>query len=201
MYGLPQSTEVRRPLPKAQLYKKFELKQSQCDAFDADVSKMEIVAFIAPQTIPAISEGEEVKGIFVVEVELKKTDYDKKNISLIAKLIPQRIIFALRHVDKVQLALYHTKLFTGAWQTPEETVVSLSGLNLDAVWQNIVTSIGDFTVEVNNTLTEQIKSDEERQKIERQISALERQMNATKQPRRKRELFIEIQKLKGGLNG
>lgn len=35
----------------------------------------------------------------------------------------------------------------------------------------------------------------------RQIAALERQMNATKQPRRKRELFLELQKLKGGLNG
>ncbi len=48
----------------------------------------------------------------------------------------------------------------------------------------------------NNTLTEQIKIDEERAKLMRQIESLERQMNASKQPRRKRELFVELQKLK-----
>ncbi len=35
MFGLPQSTEVNCPMPKAQLYKKFELKQAQRDVFDA----------------------------------------------------------------------------------------------------------------------------------------------------------------------
>lgn len=50
-------------------------------------------------------------------------------------------------------------------------------------------------------LTEQIKVDEERTKLERQIAALERQMNASKQPRRKRELFVELQKLKRKQNG
>ena len=47
-----------------------------------------------------------------------------------------------------------------------------------------------------NSLSEQIKVDEERAKLERQIAALERQMNSTKWPRRKRELFVELQKLK-----
>ena len=108
MLGLPQSTEINRPLPKAQLYKKFELKQAQRDAFDADVARMEIVNFIAPQSLPGIAEGVEVKAVFVVDVELKRHDYDTKNITLISKLIPHRIFFALRHEDKVQLAVYHT---------------------------------------------------------------------------------------------
>ena len=73
-------------------------------------------------------------------------------------------------------------------------------MNLDAVWENIVSSIGQFAVEEDKSLSEQIKIDEERAKLERQIAALERQMNATKQPRRKRELFIELQKLKYIIN-
>lgn len=77
----------------------------------------------------------------------------------------------------------------------------LSGLNLYAVWENNVSSIGQFSVEEDKTLSEQIKVDEERAKLERQIAALKRLMNATKQPRRKRELFIELKRLKGGLNG
>lgn len=196
MLGLPQSTEVNRTMPKAQLYKKFELKQAQRDAFDADVARMEIVNFIAPQSLPAIAEGTEVKAVFVVDVELKRHDYDTKNIILISKLIPHRIIFALRHEDKVQLAVYHTKLFTGPWQSIQASNLTLSGLNLDVVWQNIVAFVGGLEVADGNSLTEQICVDDERARLVHQIESLERLMRSTAQPRRQREIYSEIKKLK-----
>ena len=199
MFGLPQSTEMTRLLPKAQLYKKFELKQAQRDAFDADIARMEIVNFIAPQSLPGIAEGTEVKAVFVADVELKRSDYDTKNIILIAKLIPHRIIFALRHNDKVQLAVYHTRLLTAPWQSVDDAKLSLSGLNLDAVWQNIVTFVGGLEVSAGNSLNEQIRVDEERSRLMRQIETLERQMRSTSQPRRQRELYSEIKKLKSNL--
>lgn len=196
MLGLPQSTEVKRPLPKAQLYKRFDWKPSQRESFDGDVSHLDFVNWIAPRTLPAISEGVEVKEIFVIEVLLKSREFDTKSIVLLSKSIPQRVIYILRFEDEAMLAVYHSKLFTAPWQPIDSATVTLNGLNLDAVWQSIVSSIGQFSVEQENSLTEQIKVDEEHEKRLRQIAALERQMNATKQPRRKRELFLEIQKLK-----
>lgn len=199
MLGLPQSTEVKRPLPKAQLYKRFDWKPSQRECFDGDVSHLDFVNWIAPRTLPAITEGAEVKEIYVVEVTLKSRDFDTKNIALLGKSIPQRIIYLLRNGDEVVLAVYHSKLFTTTWQSLDDAVLSLNGLNLDAVWQSLVSSIGQFSVDQENSLTEQIKVDEERDKLLRQIAALERQMNAAKQPRRKRELFLELQKLKSNV--
>ena len=199
MLALPQSTEVRRPLPKAQLYKRFDWKPSQRESFDGDVSRLDFVNWITPRTLPAIAEGTEVKEIYVVEVALKNRDFDIKNITLLAKSIPQRVIYLLRFEDEAMLAVYHSKLFTAPWQSLDSATVALSGLNLDAVWQSLVSSIGQFSVEQENTLSEQIKVDEERDKLLRQIAALERQMNATKQPRRKRELFLELQKLNKSL--
>ncbi len=196
MLGLPQSTEVKRPLPKAQLYKRFDWKPSQRECFDGDVSHLDFVNWIAPRTLPAIAEGIEVKEIFVIEVSLKSRDFDQKNIVMLAKSIPQRVIYLLRFEDEAMLAVYHAKLFTAPWQSLESASVELSGLNLDAVWQSVVSSIGQFLVEQDKSLAEQIRADEERAKLERQIAALERQMKATKQPRRKRELFVELQKLK-----
>lgn len=196
MLGLPQSTEVKRPLPKAQLYKRFDWKPSQRECFDGDVSHLDFVNWIAPRTLPAIAEGIEVKEIFVIEVSLKSRDFDQKNIVMLAKSIPQRVIYLLRFEDEAMLAVYHAKLFTAPWQSLESASVELSGLNLDAVWQSVVSSIGQFLVEQDKSLAEQIRADEERAKIERQIATLERQMKATKQPRRKRELFVELQKLK-----
>lgn len=199
MLALPQSTEVRRPLPKAQLYKRFDWKPSQRESFDGDVSRLDFVNWITPRTLPAIAEGTEVKEIYAVEVALKNRDFDIKNITLLAKSIPQRVIYLLRFEDEAMLAVYHSKLFTAPWQSLDSATVALSGLNLDAVWQSLVSSIGQFSVEQENTLSEQIKVDEERDKLLRQIAALERQMNATKQPRRKRELFLELQKLNKSL--
>ena len=100
MLNLPSSTEVKRPLPKAQLYKRFDWKPSQRDSFDGDVSRLDFVNWIAPRTLPAISEGAEVKEIFVVEVTLKTRDFDIKNITLLAKSIPQRIMYLLHYEEE-----------------------------------------------------------------------------------------------------
>lgn len=199
MLGLLQSTEVKRPLPKAQLYKRFDWTPSQRESFDGDVARLDFVNWISPRTLPAIADGTEIKEIFVVEVSLKSCAFDPKNIVLLAKSIPQRVIYLLRFEDEAMLAVYHTKLFCTPWQSIDSLTVELSGLNLDTIWQNIVSAIGQFAVEQNKSLTEQVQADEERAKLLRQIATLERQMNATKQPRRKRELFLELQKLKSSL--
>ena len=159
------------------------------------MSHLDFVNWIAPRTLPAISEGIEVKEIFVIEVSLKSRDFDQKNIVMLAKSIPQRVIYLLHFEDEAMLAVYHAKLFTTPWNSIDDVILPLSGLNLDAVWENIVSSIGQFSIEQDKSLSEQIKIDEERAKLERQIAALECQMKATKQPRRKRELFVELQKL------
>lgn len=196
MLGLPQSTEVKRPLPKAQLYKRFDWKPSQRESFDGDVARLDFVNWIAPRTLPAIAEGAEVKEIFVIEVSLKSRDFDTKSIVLLAKSIPQRVIYLLRFEDEAMLAVYHTKLFFTPWQPLDNVSVPLAGLTIDAVWQNIVTFVGELEIADGNSLTGQIRVDEERVRLVRQIEALERKMRSTVQPRRKREIFVEIQKLK-----
>ena len=74
--------------------------------------------------------------------------------------------------------------------------IPLAGLNLDAVWQNMVAAIGEMEVADGNTLTEQIQADDERTKLLKRIETLERQMRSTTQKHRQRELYAEIRKLK-----
>ena len=160
------------------------------------MSRLDFVNWIAPRTLPAIAEGIEVKEIFVIEVSLKSRAFDQKSVVLLAKSIPQRVIYLLRFEDEAMLAVYHSKLFTSSWLPLDNVTLPLEGLSFDAVWQNIVAYIGSFEVAAGKSLAEQIRIDEEHAQLVRQIAALERQMNATKQPRRKRELFLELQNLK-----
>jgi hypothetical protein len=199
MLGLPISTEVKRQLPKKAIFAKFDLKPSQRDSFDADISRLDIVNWISSKTVPAIAEGPNIKEFYVFEVLLKHKNINEQNIALIAKLIPQRILFVLHYEDEIQLAIYHTKLFTSSWNNEDNTTVLLNGINLDVVWENIVAKIGSVTIEQGNTLNEQIIVDEQRKKIEKEIALLKRQMKATNQSKRKAELFNQIKKLKGDI--
>lgn len=198
MYGLPQTTEVRKQLPKKAIYARFDLKPSQRESFDADIARIDIVAVVSSSTVPAIADGKDVKEIYVLALQMKRKEYDPKNMALLSKLIPQKMVFVLLFEEQAQFAIFHTKLLTSAWQflTPNSSFLNLQGLNLDAVWENIVTHIGHIDVEEGNTLSEQIATNAQREKILAQIAALERKMAAEKQPRRKRELFEQIKRLK-----
>ena len=196
MYGLPHTTEIRKQLPKKAIYAKFELKPTQRDGFDADVSRIDIVAVVSPTTVPAIAAGESIKEFYVLAVQLKRKDYDEKNIAMLSKLIPQNILFALQYEEQTQLAIYHTKLIRSNWKPTDETSISLTGLNLDTVWENIIKAIGEIQVQEGKTLTEQIQDDEERAKTLKLIADLEKKMAKETQPRKKREIFEQIRKLK-----
>lgn len=196
MLKLPTSTEVRKNLPKASLYKQFEWTNAWKTAFDADVVRLDIVNNISPATVPAIAKGAEVDAIFVIEVQLRAKAFNSENILHIAKAMPHHILWVLSYEGDACLAVYQDRLFTTSWQSAENISISLGGLNLDNAWSNMVCEIGNFTIKQGNTLTVQIEANERSEKIERQISALERQMRASKQPHRQRELFKQIKKLK-----
>ena len=196
MYNLPSSTDVRKQLPKKAIFAKFDLKPSQRESFDADIARIDIVAVVSPKTIPALKEGEKVKEFYVLAVQMKRKDYDSKNIILLTKLIPQKMMLALHFEGCTQFAIYHTKLISSTWQLTESANINLSGLTIDVVWENIVKSIGHIEVEEGNTLTEQIATDDKRAKLLAQIATLERKMASEKQPRRKREYFEQIRRLK-----
>lgn len=202
MYGLPQSTITKKQLPKKAIFAKFDLKPSQREGFDADIARIDIVAVVNTATVPAVGDGSEVKEFYVLAVQLKRKEYDSKNIALLTKLIPRNIVFALHYEEEVQFAIYHTKLITSNWQllTSNSSFLTVQGLDLDVVWENIVKNIGSIEVEDGNTLKEQIREDDERAKILKQIEILDKKCRAEKQPRRKLEIFEKLKELRQIIN-
>ena len=198
MYGLPQTTEIKKQLPKTRIFAKFNMPASQREHFDADISRIDIEVGVSKATVPALAEGEEVKEFYVLGIHLKRKEYDPKNILMLTKLLPHKMVFSLHYEEEIQFAIHHTKLITSAWKNinHKSELINLQGLNLDAVWENIVKSIGHIEVEEGNTLTEQIKANEEQAKLLAQIKTLERKMASEKQPRRKREYFEQIKNLR-----
>lgn len=198
MLGLPQKTELSKQLPKKAIYAKFLMNTAQKDRFDADISKITIVNEVSENTT-IIPVGETVKSFYVLLISLKTRDYDERNIISLSKLIPQNMLMVLEFEDKCRLAVYRTKLLQSAWKKTAECTVQLSGTNLDAVWENIVTQVGDITVEEGNSLNEQIAANDERAKLEKEIAKLEKLARAEKQPKKKFELAQKVKALKEAL--
>lgn len=196
MLGLPKSTEIAKQLPKKAIFQKFELKPAQRDAFDADVSRIDIVNVVSPNTVPGLKVGERVREFYVLMVTLKREKFDEKNILLLTKLIKQNMVFALVYGKNVRLAVVHEKLFLKDWEPLEEATLPLVGFDLDKVWERIVTSIGSFEVKEGATMEEQIASNDEKEKLLKQIEALEKKLKVEKQPRKKYELHKQILGLK-----
>ena len=67
MLGLPKATELNKQLPKKAIYAKFQMNTAAKDRFDADISRINIVGEISPNTV-GIAAGENVATIFVLLV-------------------------------------------------------------------------------------------------------------------------------------
>lgn len=110
------------------------------------------------------------------------------------------MLYVLEFEDTACLAIYHTKLLrSDKWKPTNAIELRLQGLNLDIVWENIVTQIGEVKIEQGNTLDNQLEINEQREKIEKQIKSLEKKARSEKQPRKKFELVQEVCKLKKGM--
>lgn len=199
MLGLPKSTEINKQLSKKAVYTKFQMNTLAKEKMDADISKMTIVNEITPGKIN-VQIGEKVTSIFVLCVSLKRKDFDDKNITKLSKLIPQNILFVLEYENEMKLAVYYTKLIQTNWKLKEQCFIEIRGLSLDTVWENMVVDVGDLTIRQGISLDNQIKIDEQKQKLEKEIVKLEKKARSERQPKKKYELASKVKELTKELN-
>ncbi len=200
MFNLPITTEIKKQLPKKSVFAKCDLTAQQRNAIDADIARIDIVGYVSSDTVRTLVAGKTVSQFYVFTAQLKNKAYNSKSIELLFKAIPQRFVLALQHGGQTQLVAYHTRLIVGQWQPTENVSISITGLNLDTAWDNIVAGIGNIDVVEGNTLTQQIVINKEQTNIKAQISALEKRLSKEKQLTVKMEIKAKIRELKKQIN-
>ena len=200
MLNLPEITELHKPLPKTQIYKKFQFNNAQQTKFDADISRIDIVNEVSLRTIPSIQQGKKINSIYVLSVTLKTKDYDSKNIEKISKIIPQNLVFALQYEEEIQLAVFCEKIFTTSWIHETKAKLELKGLNFDEVWVNMIKQIEGGEWDSNLSLSENIELKERKEKLQKEIDKLEKLARKEIQPKKKFELVNKKRKLEEELN-
>ena len=196
MLNLPKKTELNQPLAKKAIFAKFKPDASERKRFDRDISRMVIVNEVSPESVN-IAKGKSIASFHVVHIALRQTKCDSKNLALLSKLVKQNMLFVLEHNGVAWLAVVRSGRVVESEPKPlHEWELKLTGLDMDAVWDNIIVDIGGLTIAEGNTLDEQIEANAEQEKLKRKIEGLERKAWSEKQPKRKWELNEEVKHLR-----
>lgn len=211
MIGLPKTTEFNKRIPKQKFYENLDISPALKRVFVDQVKVIYWRNKIATTTMN-LSEGKEVKEIEVFEVRLNSSALNESLLRQIDRQIPYHILFLLEYQGKYQAwigykeaaassnkafkvnSYYHTD-----WLSEKDLPLKLTGLNLDAVYENFVRQIaGDKlkTEVVGESLKESVAIDEQKQSLKKQIATLQAKIRKEKQLNKQMQMNNELKKLK-----
>lgn len=208
MLGFPQTTEFNKRIPKQKLYENMEVSPALKRVFVEQINLIYWRNKLAVSTMN-IAPGETVTEIEVIEIKLASPQLNEAVLRQIDKEIPYHILFILSFDGKVQAwtgykeateggnkAFKVNKYYHTEWIPEYELNLKIEGLNMDAVWENLIIQVGGVELEQGNSLDEQIAVDERKEKLVKEIEKLEKQARNEKQPNKKFQLAQHVNMLK-----
>ena len=201
MVNFPASTIVDRRVPKQSFYDSLSISLGLKRAFVDQISLILWRNKLAESTL-AISAGKDIQEIQVFELQLRQKELDSRILSAIAGAIPYKIVFVLVFDGEAQAWMEVCGTFyCSEWQPLKEFVLKLEGLNLDMVYANLARQISGGRLGVEGDIADAVERDKRRQKLEREIVALEKRVNTEKQYNRRVEMNMDLKVLKNRLEG
>ena len=199
MLGLPSSTEVNRRVAKEKFYANAAMTTQVRDRIKDQIESVIWRNKLADSTM-SVAAGETVKEIEVFEIVLRQRELDKRVLPAIAKAIPYKLVFVLSFAGEVQAWMEASGTFYNTdWFSQTELTLNFEGLNLDAMYDNLVRKIASGRLDVERSIVEAVELDKQRQKLERGIAILEKKILCEKQFNRQVELNGELKRLRAAL--
>lgn len=212
MFGLPKTTEFNRRIPKQKFYENIsvssKLKQLFIDQIKVIYWRNKVAA-----TTMNLAVGDTVTELEVIEIKLNEQQLDESILRQIDREIPYHIIFLLEFKEKYQAwtaykeasdtglnafkveNYYHTE-----WLPEDELPLKVEGLSVDKVYENFVRQIaGDalrYETGKSESLKESVELDNRRQKLEKQIVAIQTKVRKEKQLNKQVLLNAELKELR-----
>lgn len=209
MFDLPQSTVVNKRIPKTKFYKNLKANTKLKNKFIEQIDYILWKHKLSKYTIN-IEPTEEIQEIQIFEIYLKHKDLSKEILENIDRAIPYPILYVLIYNDEAKLLIAYKKrnkndenkfvidsYYESDWQKVENLSLNLiTGLNLQAVYENIIKSLMLVETQNNKTIEEIIEKQKLIENLKREISKLEIKINRERQFNRKVKLNIKLQKKK-----
>lgn len=199
MIDFPASTIVQRRLPKEAFYKRLPLTAALKQKFVSDVDRITVENSLTKGNLN-LAKDSEINEILLLSIILKKQDFDGKIVEAIARQNPHKLIFMLVYDDERQLAVYHSKLYRTKWMKENNLSLTLAGNTLDEIWDDLVRQIAISSEAVlqrqDRTIDEQLKDQDEVDRLNKLIKKTEAAAWKEQQPKKKFELYTRLQEYK-----
>lgn len=199
MIDFPESTVVRRRLPKEAFYKHLPLSAALKQKFVSDVDHITVENSLTKGNLN-LAKDSEINEILLLSIILKKQDFDGKIVEAIARQNPHKLIFMLVYDDERQLAVYHSKLYRTKWMKENNLYLTLAGNTLDEIWDDLVMQIAVSSEAVlkraDQTIDEQLRAQDEIDRLKKLIKKTEAAAWKEQQPKKKFELYTRLQEYK-----
>ena len=208
MLDFPEKTLFNRTVPKTKFYENLPIHAATKRVFVQEIERIVWRNKLSPATLN-VQPGKRIQEIEVLELVLKTQSLNESALKVIDKGIPYHILFLLHFEDLYMACMGFKDLadksisqyFKTDWMSLDELPLQTTGLSLDDVYDNYVRQLNTRLASPETMpIKDAVRDDAERQKTERKIASLEKQMRTEKQPRRKFELAQTIQKLKNDLH-
>lgn len=201
MLGLPRSTKVNRRIAKEKLYANAKPTPTVKDLIKNQIESVVWRNKLAESTLN-VAAGGSIEEIQVFEVALRQKDLDRRILPSIAKSIPYKILFLLTYQGKLQAWMEVSDTFYCTdWFKEDSNVLTIEGLNLDTIYQNLARQIAGGRLDGVEDLAEAVERDKYRQTLEREIATLEKKIMREMQFNRQVEMRGELKALRAKLEG
>uniref|UniRef100_UPI0040256B10 DUF4391 domain-containing protein n=1 Tax=Candidatus Scatomorpha intestinigallinarum TaxID=2840923 RepID=UPI0040256B10 len=210
MFGFPASTEFGKRIPKQKFYENIDITPMLKRVF---VEQIRLIYWRNKLAATALNlaAGETVTEIEVFEVRLNAPQLEEAVLRQMDKEIPYHILFILTYAGKAQAwigykeatasgnnAFKVSRYYHTDWIPEDELQFRVDGLNMDAVYENLVRQIAgdELQADAGESLQASVARDERRRQLGKQIAALENKMRKEKQLNRRMEINAELKKMK-----
>lgn len=184
MIKLPPTTIVNRFVPKEKFYSKTSVNTKLRELFTNEVEKIIWANKIAPTTLN-ISAGD-FGEMQIFEISLKGSDLNPQILKHIDTFIPYPILFVLKKPNSTKLVISYKEplstknnvmkvnaYFETNWQSDFE--LELKGRSVDEIYRNYLHQISpSLGLKPQTNVKTAIKDSQDREKIIKQIDALNR---------------------------
>ena len=210
MLGFPKPTEFNKRIPKQKFYENIDITPALKRVFVEQIRLIYWRNKLAASTLN-LAAGEAVTEVEVFEIRLNTPRFDEAVLCQIDKEIPYHILFILTCEGKAQAwigykeatasgnnAFKVSRYYHTDWIPEDELQFRVDGLNMDAVYENLVRQIAgdELQADAGESLQASVARDERRRQLEKQIAELENKMHKEKQLNRRMEINAEIKKLR-----
>lgn len=204
----PRTTIVGKPVPKNAFYKHLEVNAKIKQHFVDDVVSIHWLYKLAPSTIN-VEDGKQVHEIVVFSAVLKSKDCPDDVFLFIDQNMPRHVVFILEYDNRYKVLLNYKewkdgqneqfkiiKTFATEWLTDNQLLLTLEGLNMDALYEAMAGQVSGFGTKKAEDTKRIVELEGLIDKAKREVNTIQKRIRNERQLNRQMELNGEARGIK-----